>query len=178
MATPQALKDWRAANPDKVKAINYRYELKNADKRKAADKLRDRTAYTAAKYQADKADPVAFAIKNRAAQKAHVAKHPQVQTAHGCAMRARRDRIPYDYRFLRLLPCPTHCPVLGTPISFAYGQGKRPAENTASFDRIVPALGYVPGNVQIISELANRMKADATPEQLKAFAAWVIKTVL
>jgi len=44
------------------------------------------------------------------------------------------------------------------------------ADNVASIDKIVPELGYVPGNVQIISLLANQMKTSATKEQLLLFA--------
>jgi hypothetical protein len=34
-------------------------------------------------------------------------------------------------------------------------------------DRIIPELGYVPGNVKIISMRANRIKTNATIEDIK-----------
>lgn len=43
-----------------------------------------------------------------------------------------------------------------------------------SLDRIIPELGYVPGNVQVISQLANAMKWDSTREERIAFANWVL----
>ncbi len=71
---------------------------------------------------------------------------------------------------------PDVCPVLG--ISLYPGTGRGPGHNAPSLDRIVPALGYVPGNVQVISHLANSMKRDASPEQLRLFAEWVLKEVV
>ena len=72
------------------------------------------------------------------------------------------------------LECPDVCPILGTPISFVLGQGKRPLENTASFDQIAPGAGYVKGNVRVISHLANIMLSNGTPEQRVALARWIL----
>jgi hypothetical protein len=67
------------------------------------------------------------------------------------------------------------CPILGIPLVRHFGRsGGHP--DSPSLDRIVPALGYVAGNVQVISYLANMMKSAATPDQLITFAEWVLRT--
>ena len=67
---------------------------------------------------------------------------------------------------------PTHCPYLGFEITTDYGLGRK--DTNASIDRIDSTQGYVKGNVQIISALANRMKNSSTQDQLLTFAHNVI----
>lgn len=69
------------------------------------------------------------------------------------------------------LAVPLLCPVLHVPLATSDGHGR---DFSPSLDAIVPSLGYIKGNVQIISNLANRMKNSATPAQLVAFASWVL----
>ena len=64
---------------------------------------------------------------------------------------------------------PSHCPILGIELVGKYGLGKgnHARENSPSLDRIDPSLGYVPGNVVVVSWRANRIKSDATLEELR-----------
>lgn len=41
-----------------------------------------------------------------------------------------------------------------------------------SLDRVVPSLGYVKGNVRVISFRANRIKSDATADELRAVLSY------
>lgn len=61
---------------------------------------------------------------------------------------------------------PVECPALGIPIRVG---GPR-SEGSPSLDRIVPELGYVPGNVRVISDKANRLKGKRTLSQLRELA--------
>ncbi|MGK8202902.1 hypothetical protein ACRS8P_29230 [Burkholderia cenocepacia] len=70
---------------------------------------------------------------------------------------------------------PDRCPILGIVLKRNVGGG-RMLDGSPSLDRIDPAVGYVKGNVWVISALANRMKNDASPEHLLKFAEWVIST--
>ncbi len=67
---------------------------------------------------------------------------------------------------------PEVCPLLGIPIFI--GDGLHCA-NSPSLDRVDVTKGYVPGNVWVISYKANKMKNDATLEELRLFCANVTK---
>lgn len=70
---------------------------------------------------------------------------------------------------------PEECPVLNIPIECFSGKpGGR--FNSPALDRIDNSLGYVKGNIQVISHRANLMKADASKEELIKFARWVLNT--
>ena len=61
----------------------------------------------------------------------------------------------------------THCPLLGIELTYAIYKGRSTPQNYASLDKIDPAKGYVPENVQILSYRANTLKNSATLEELK-----------
>lgn len=63
---------------------------------------------------------------------------------------------------------PKVCPVLG--ILLECNEKAGPAESSPSLDRIDPGLGYVPGNVRVISFRANRLRSDGTADELRAVA--------
>ena len=56
----------------------------------------------------------------------------------------------------------THCPLLGIELTF----GEINFVNSASIDRKDPMLGYTPQNCMVISNKANRIKSDATLQEL------------
>lgn len=65
---------------------------------------------------------------------------------------------------LNHLSFPITCPVLGIPLS--YNRGK-PQDNSYSIDRFDSTKGYEIDNVVVISYRANRLKSDATKEEMK-----------
>ncbi len=74
-----------------------------------------------------------------------------------------REGIPYSISESYFTSWPIVCPVLGIRIDWSCGPLRA---NTPSIDRIIPVLGYIPGNVVIVSMRANRLKSDATPEEM------------
>jgi DNA repair exonuclease SbcCD ATPase subunit len=85
----------------------------------------------------------------------------------GARSRAKRKGVPFTIT-PEALTQPTHCPVLG--IELDYTNAGLHVDASASLDRIKPELGYVKGNVIVISWRANRIKCDATPEELQRVA--------
>lgn len=69
---------------------------------------------------------------------------------------------------------PILCPLLKIPLQVNIGKGMK-QDDSYSIDRIDSTKGYVRGNVQILSSLANTMKNSATKEQLITFAKSVLE---
>jgi hypothetical protein len=65
---------------------------------------------------------------------------------------------------------PAVCPVLGIELKVT---GQRWQDNSPSIDRVDPKRGYVEGNVMVISSRANRIKNDATADELDKIAAYI-----
>ena len=104
-------------------------------------------------------------------------KNPGNVLLNAARRRARDKKLEFDIE-ISDINIPTMCPILDIPIHRVYTEGKKagPTPNSPSLDRIDNNKGYVKGNVQVISHLANTMKASATEEQLIKFAQWILKT--
>ena len=105
-------------------------------------------------------------------------KIPGMSLYRTAKQRAKTKGITFTIEFADLVFL-DRCPILDIPLkSYSGHVDKRPGGrfDSYSIDRIDPTKGYITGNVQVISHLANMMKSAATPEQLLKFAAWVGKT--
>jgi hypothetical protein len=91
-------------------------------------------------------------------------KYPREYLIQGALGRSKTLNLPFN-----LIPedifIPDKCPALLT--SFEFG-----TQTAMSLDRIIPELGYIKGNVQVISRKANLMKQNATEKELENFAKW------
>lgn len=77
--------------------------------------------------------------------------------------------MPFDITIEDLI-VPAVCPALGIPLKRSRVTAN---DGSPSVDRIVPELGYVKGNVVVISNLANRIKTNASWQQIQAVATWL-----
>lgn len=82
-----------------------------------------------------------------------------------------KEGVPFDMTVDDLAPYPLTCPVLGTPINWMSTGVSR--EDSPSIDRMVPDKGYVRGNVRVISNKANRLKSNASLDELDAIVRYM-----
>jgi hypothetical protein len=80
--------------------------------------------------------------------------------------RAKIKNIPFNLELSDLPPIPEKCPVLDIPILINKGPSANNG-NGPSLDRIEPNLGYVRGNIRIISHRANTLKSNGTLEEFR-----------
>lgn len=83
--------------------------------------------------------------------------------------RASTKNLPFDITVEDII-IPEICPIMGKPLE-PVGSGSY----APSLDRIIPELGYVKGNIRVISLLANQMKWNANPEELESFCIGMLK---
>lgn len=96
---------------------------------------------------------------------------PLERLVSSAKFRAKRDGIRFTIKASDVV-MPTHCPIFGTKIETQAGSSRMAAP---SLDRLVPKLGYIPGNVSIISWRANTIKNDGSAEEHEAIAQYIRK---
>jgi hypothetical protein len=84
--------------------------------------------------------------------------------------RASQKNIPFNLELCDII-IPKECPIFKVP--FIYND----KDWSASIDRINPNLGYTKGNIMIISNKANRIKSDATLDDLKQIVSFYNEVV-
>ena len=73
--------------------------------------------------------------------------------------RAKAKGVPFEILVQDLPEIPDICPIMGFPLVL---NNDNLRFDSPTLDRIIPSLGYVKGNIQIISWRANSLKSDAT----------------
>lgn len=148
----QAAKNWRQANRERY----------NLSQRQARVEKREQYAAYHQKWRDGQPKP---------------AKKPKriwkfsTQKFNNLSVRAHRAGIPFNLtqEYLDEIT-PDVCPVLGIALQ---SNGRRgPSDAAASVDRLNPELGYIKGNVIVVSFRANRLRSNSTPEELERIAAF------
>ena len=99
--------------------------------------------------------------------------HPLYRMLHAAKSRAKKKGVPFDLTLQDLDDVWNECcPILGIPLVRGEGIGGI-QDNSPSLDKIDPELGYVKGNIAIISVRANRIKQNATVEEIEKVYLWL-----
>ncbi len=86
--------------------------------------------------------------------------------------RAREDNLIFDLAFGDII-IPTTCPVLG--IDLFVGGTRQQKDHSPSLDRIDSSKGYTKDNTIVVSWRANKLKSNATPQELQMLAEFYNK---
>lgn len=94
----------------------------------------------------------------------------RVRRTHWHARRRARERgVTFDLSLSDMPVIPEVCPVLGIVLS----DEDHLADGYPELDRIKAADGYIRGNVAFISKRANRLKQDASVDELERIIRWI-----
>ena len=138
-------------NKEKISAQRSQYYAENKEKLQAKQKI----------YRDNNPDVMK---KSRAKW---LKTHPLYDHYHNAKRRAKDLNLPFSIHHTDLR-IPEYCPILGIKIDRKDG-----FEHGPSLDRVNPSLGYVKGNVAVISMKANRMKGDASAEEHRKIADYI-----
>lgn len=112
-------------------------------------------------------------MRCKSCSKKHVERDKQNNSerwiCHNARYRARKYKIPFNIDVSDII-IPDVCPVIGLKLEPGIGKLH---DGSPTLDRIIPELGYVKGNVLVISHKANRMKNNGSLEELKKVVAWL-----
>lgn len=149
-------KVYRDKNKEHLKEKCKEYYLKNKES------ICARTgAYKKTKYQANPGESLAK-------QKQWKIDNQDKYLIQSARTRAKKYGVVFDIS-VNDIAIPEFCPYLGVKLE-PFSEWSSP-----SLDKIDPKIGYVKGNVQVISHLANTMKNSASIEQLIIFAENVLR---
>jgi hypothetical protein len=152
---------YAAAHREDAKNKSREWYKNNKDRALACTKSRyEKNTEAAIQKQKDRysADPDLYKKKAKEYRRKNFVKYLVVRLRR----RASVINVPFDLTEEDLI-VPAVCPVLGIPLTLEGGQ----RDDAPSVDRVVPCLGYTKGNVRVISMKANRIKNDATAEELR-----------
>lgn len=136
-------------------------ELCKIRKRNYMRKYRKENAEKLRKYNLE------YKERHKQLAKEHRLKHRERFMLRGAKRRAKEKGLPFNLIEEDII-IPEICPILGIKLeSCGLDKGCAP-----SLDRLIPELGYVKGNVSVISHRANSLKSNMSIEEIIKMAEW------
>jgi hypothetical protein len=89
----------------------------------------------------------------------------------GAKARAKKKNLPFNITVEEILELigDGRCPIFGTPYNL---ESRGITDTSANLDRTFPDLGYTKANCVVLSNLANRIKTDATAQEIRKVLEW------
>jgi hypothetical protein len=149
----KAVSRWREENPDKAKASTDRWNTENYDLLRSRQK-----AY----YQKN-------SVQIMDQMKQFLKDNPEHGLLKLARQRCKKSGVPCTITKEDIV-IPEFCPIFGVRLEFSDMTNR---DNSPSLDRIIPELGYIPGNVAVISYRANRIKNEGSSDEHRRIADWM-----
>ena len=145
-------------NRERRNAINNAYYHRNKERLREVQKERSAKEY--------KKDP----NKKLEYQRQWRKDNPTKSLYYSAKRNSVENGIPFEIELSDIV-IPEFCPILGIKLD----RSKENWPANPSIDKIIPSLGYIKGNVHVISLRANRIKFDSTIEELKLIVNYLEK---
>jgi hypothetical protein len=142
------------------------YEKQKAYKAKHRAKIAAYHKEYSKKWYAENSDEIKAASKRYREENKRKPRYIKMRLLNSAKWRASKNNVPFNLS-LDDFEIPSQCPVYNVPFDSGI--------YAVTLDRIIPVLGYVKGNVQVISHRANTPKRDASLEELKTLVAFLEK---
>lgn len=104
--------------------------------------------------------------------KKHKLKNRELYMLKSAKERAKKKGIVFNITIEDIV-IPFRCPLIGIKLKKELGR----ENNTPTLDKIIPELGYVKGNVWVISWKANRIKSDLNKEEIISFCKNLLSVI-
>jgi hypothetical protein len=155
---------------EKVKARTKRYSLKNRARIYAYERAKRNKDFVIPRI-GDGSRKIGTTKRDPGVVKAYRFKPKAIRHILLTGAKSRAKRLGLEFNLtLDDIIIPEKCPVFGITLEKKEG-GRQPC--TPSLDRVNNKLGYIKGNVRVISWEANQLKSNATLTQLKQMVAYV-----
>lgn len=179
--TPEQLRRWHVARRDRLRAEGRTLTRKNRQRKPLNPEQKVRAKLASQRYRERHGDLVRLRRRNYK-EKTERSERIRRETPEGWAKlavvrarhRAAERGLECTIEWTDVVP-PSHCPVLGMPLRLAPEKKASggPGPDSASLDRLDNSLGYIPGNVCVISQRANQLKSNGTRDELSKVLAYM-----
>ena len=167
---------------DRESKRRYQASLSKEEKQKYRERTREKKRrYWASLSKEQKQKQKEYERKKEASYNLDQRRHRKIgYMYHGAKKRAKDKGLPFNLikqDVADAWPKDDYCPALRIPLKImrgrgAHGSGGHITDNSPNLDRIIPRLGYVKGNIAVVSSLANQIMSSARPSEVIKVGKW------